>query len=104
MVQFVLVRKKKVVVFPKFSLVTLTASSFRGGFSLGMSPLHVKVWKSQCQLALVLGEQVFQRRLGLAAVGTLEIGKLHDHHPSLGIPPYSRRVISDLDPGRLEQD
>src|SRR5712692_9385504 len=104
MVQFVLVRKKKVVVFPKFSLVTRTASSFRRGFSLGMSPLHGKVSKRQRHSPFMLGEHLFQGWLDLAAIGALEIRKLHNHNARLGVASNTSRVKPDLHARRTQQN
>src|SRR5215469_18166420 len=45
----------------------------------------------------------FRRPTQLLRTTTLEIGKLNDHHLSLGISSDASRIVAHLDPWRLEE-
>src|SRR5438552_15241582 len=74
------------MIFPEFSLLQGTAGSLRGQLSLRVDVSQRKVPIRQAHPAFVLGKQLLQGRRDRQAVGTLEIGKLHDDHRSFGFP------------------
>src|SRR2546427_2633981 len=92
------------MIFPKFSLLHGTAGSLRGQLSLRVDVSQRKVPVRQAHPAFVLGKQLPQGWRDRLAVGTLEIGKLHDDHRSFGTSPKPGRIMGDLDFRLLQED
>src|SRR5690348_4494064 len=90
---------------PELALRFSAAGGFRGSFSMRMNSRERKVADRQLHLAVVLFQEVNNRRLCPAAKRALVITKFHDGNRRLEIPLYSCGIIlASLDDWRLKEN
>src|SRR3989441_4052464 len=87
-VQLGLVGEQDVVKRPKLPLLARAAGPYRRALRLRVARPQRKVHVSELDPAVVLGEQGFQRVLGLLTEGTLKIGELDDGDRGGGLAPH----------------
>src|SRR5438045_992951 len=91
------------MIFPEFSLLSGASGSFRRSVCEWMDLRKWHVTKCQRHRAFMFSQHSFQSAFHLAAEGTLEIRKFHDHDLGFGVSSHPRGIESYLDAGSTQQ-